>query len=92
MARRNIHLAFAVKGNRRGIHHVAEKRLHVVIGIDLEDRHRNFLPARSGESHIDVAFAVECGIGNRMKIVGHRHRDFDRMSIADVPVARPHSS
>ncbi len=77
MARRNIHLAFAVEGNRGGVHHVAEEWLHVIVGIDLEDRDWNFLAARSGKSHIDVAFAVERGIGDRMKIVGDRNRNFN---------------
>ena len=88
MPRRNVHLAFAVEGNRGGVHQVAEKRLYVVVGVDLENRHRNFLPARSGEGHIDVAFAVERGIGNRMKVVGNGDRNLNRMRIADVPVGR----
>ena len=87
MARGNVHLAFAVEGNRGGVHQVAEKRLHVVVGVDLEDRYRNFLPARSGESHIDVAFAVERGIGDGMKVVGNRDRNRDVVGLLTCPLA-----
>src|SRR6266436_974982 len=87
MPRRNVHLAFAVESNRGGVHHFAEKRLDVVVRVDLEDRYRNFLPTGSRESYIEVALAIERGIGDRMKVVGNWDRNLDGMSIAHVPVS-----
>src|SRR5438270_5067431 len=46
-ARRDIHLSFAVKSNRGGIHHLGDERLYVVIGVNLENRDWNFLAARA---------------------------------------------
>ena len=87
MPRRNVHLAFAVESNRGGVHHFAEKWLNVVVRVDLEDRYRNFLSARSGESHIDVALAIERRIGNGMKVVGDQGRNLNGMCIAEVAVS-----
>ena len=87
VARRNVHLTLAVEGNRGGVHQIAEKRLDVVVGVDLENRYGNFLSARSGKRHIEVALPIHRGIGNRMKIVGNRNRNFDGMSVADVAIA-----
>ena len=44
----------------------------------------NFLAARSGESHEEIAFAVERGIGDRMKVVGNGDCNLDGMGVADV--------
>src|ERR1700733_11638341 len=86
MARRNVHLTFAVEGNRGGVHHVAEEWLYVVVRIDLENRHRNLLCSRSGKSHEDVALAIEGGIGDGMKVVGHGDGHMKGVWIADLPI------
>src|SRR4029077_6083102 len=68
-ARRDVHLPLAVEGNGRWVHQLRYERLHVVVGIDLEDRDWDFLPSRSGERDIDVAFRIDRGIGDRMEIL-----------------------
>ncbi len=58
-ARRDVHLSLAVEGDGGGVHHLGDERLHVVVGVDLEDRDGNFLSARAGERDVDVALGVE---------------------------------
>ena len=90
MARGNIHLSLAVEGDGRGVHHLDYEGLDVVIGVDLEDRDRDFLAARTGEGDVEIAFGVERRIGNGVKVLRDGHRDFNGMRIADVAVGRDH--
>ena len=46
-ARGDVHLAGAIEGDRRGVRHLRQERLDVVVGVDLENGHRNFLAPRS---------------------------------------------
>ena len=85
-ARRDVHQPLAVEGNGRWVHHLRYERLHVVVGIDLKDRDRDFLPSRSGERGIDVAFGIDRRIGNGMEILGDRDCDLHRLRVADVSV------
>ena len=45
------------------------------------------MPARSRESHKEIAFAVERGIGNGMKVVGDGDRNLNGMGVTDVGAA-----
>ncbi len=86
VARGNIHLVIAVESDGGCIHQVTDEGLDVVAGVNLEDGDGSFLAARSGESDVDVAFAIEGGIGDGMEAVRDRNGDLDGMRIADVSV------
>ena len=88
MTRRDIHLSRAIESDRRGVHHVAEKRLDVVVRVDLVDRDLNLLPARSGECHVDIAFCVQSGACDRMQIFGDRRGNPDLVRITGMTIRR----
>src|ERR1700730_5315507 len=87
-ARGDVHLASTVEGDGSGIGHLRQERLDVVIGIDFVDGHGHLLPARSGESDVNVALGIESRIGHRMQIFGNRSRDFDLVRIARRSIRR----
>ncbi len=86
MARRNIHLSLAVEGDGGRVHHLRDERLHRVIGIDLEDRNRNLLPARPRKCGVDIALRVDRRTGDWMQILGDRDRHLHVMRVAHMPV------
>src|ERR1700751_4318850 len=86
MAGGNVHLAVAIEGDGGWVHQVAEKWLHGVVGIDLEERDRNLLSAAAREGDEDVAFGVDRGVGYRMQVVGDRDRDANLARVADRSV------
>ena len=88
MTRRDIHLSRAIESDRRGVHHVAEERLDVVVGVDLVDRDLDLLPARSGECHVDIAFGVQSGTCYRMQVFGDRSRNPDLVRITGMTIRR----
>ena len=86
MARGDVHHAFPVEGNGRGVHHLSDERHHLIVCVDLENRYRNFLAARSGKSYVKIAFMIESGIGDGIDVAGDGGCDFDGVGIADVSV------
>ncbi len=86
MARRNIHLPVAVESHRGGVQDVAEKGLDCVVGVDLENRYRNLLTARSGKSGVDIAFAIKHGVGDGIQVVGDGDRNLDGVRVADMAI------
>ena len=67
IARRSVHLSFAVECNRGRIHHLRHEWFDCVIGVNLENCHRHFLSPRTGEGHINVPLCIQRGAGDRMQ-------------------------
>src|SRR5579864_1832194 len=88
VARGNVHLPLTVEGDGGRVHHLDHKRFHGVVGINLEDRDRDFLATGTGECNVEIAFCIQCRIGDRVEIVGNGDGDLDCLRIADVPVGR----
>src|SRR6266481_5296177 len=86
VTRRDIELAFSVKGKAGRVHQVGDERLYVVIRVNLIDGNGDLLAASAGKRHIHVAFRIERRICNGMKIVRNRLSDFHFVAIADVSV------
>ena len=79
-----------IEGDGRGIHHLGDEGLDVVIGVDFENRDGNFLAARAGKCDVNIAFGIEGGAGHGMKIFSDGNRDLHGVRIADVPVGGDH--
>src|SRR5579864_840381 len=86
VARRDIHLSLAIEGDGGGVHHVVNKRLDGVVGIDLKDGDGNLLAAGTRDCGVNVAFGVERGIGYRVKIFGDGDGDLNGVRVANVAV------
>src|SRR5436305_5530780 len=54
ITRAHIHVAFVVKGDASGVHHLGQKWFYLVIGIDLVHRYRNLLSASPGNRSVDI--------------------------------------
>src|SRR5262249_22705561 len=82
LSRGNVHLSFPIKGNTVRIHQLREEGLYVIAGINLVDRDRYFLSTRSGEGDEEIAFVIQSGVRDRMKILGDRYCHFQVQGIA----------
>jgi len=58
LAAGGIQHAFAIHREARGVHDVGDERARFVIEVDLVNRHRRLLPARSAERHVGVSERV----------------------------------
>src|ERR1051326_1723721 len=72
---RYIERAFIVQSEAGGVHDVGDKGPRRIVQINLVNRYRGLLAARSTERGVYVPKAVHCGVRNRIQVVGDLDAD-----------------
>ena len=67
--------AFGVDREAGGVHQIGDQGAGVMVRVDFVNRHGSFLAGRAAEGRVDVAVAVDDGIGNGMQAVGDQDAD-----------------
>ena len=75
---------------RGGVHQLVDERLHVEVQVDLVDRDRDFLAARSAEGGEDIAEGIDGRVGHRMQAIGDQHADIAGPGLARSAAAFDH--
>src|ERR1035437_1222214 len=86
----DIQRTLLIEGERGGVHELVDERRQGEVQIDLVDRYRDLLAARSAEGGEDVAERIDRGVGHGMQAVGHQHTDVAGPGIAGLPAAFYH--
>src|ERR1019366_79377 len=86
ITRRDIQAAVMPEGHASWIHHLGYEGLHIMTGVDAEDRHGHFLSPRSGKRSVDIALGINRWIGDRMQILRDWHGNPHLARIAAVAV------
>ncbi len=71
----DVEHALRVERQAGGVHQLVDERLHVEVQIDLVNRHRHLLAARSAEGGVDVAERIDRRVGDRVQVLGDQHAD-----------------
>ncbi len=71
IAARNVEQTFFIKGQPCRIHQICNEWPGIEAVVDLIDRNRRFLSARTTECAVDIAFAIDGGIRDGMQAIGN---------------------
>src|SRR5579872_4971809 len=93
VAARHKQIAISIQRQSRRIDQRRDKRLYAVVRGHLIKRHRNRLPARPAERHINIPFEIDRRIPDGMQVVCDLQSDRHRMRRAlSVSVCDAHRS